>query len=470
MKMLPLSFRACGARASLSLPTRRRGLRRACVYAAFILAALASPAQATVIQEVTSRSGITAWLVEDHKLPLVSMRFSFKGGIEQDPADKQGLANLTTELLTQGAGPYDSKAFQQELADHSISLGFGAGRDEIGGNLKALSADKEKAFELLALALTKPRFAPREIEQLRGQQLSAIRAQFSSPDWQARYALLKQVFGSHPYSMRRLGTLESVGRLSRDDIVRFASEHFAWDGLVVAVAGDMTPQELAAALDKVFASLPRKGKLAPVSEIAWPTDTPIILVQRPGTQTKFLFAMPGPKRDSQDWFASEIANYVLGGGGFSSRLMKDVRDDKGLTYGIGTGLSAMEHGGMIVGEAATDNARSGEAWNVIRATMRKFYEDGVSAKEIAGAKDYLTGSLPLALTSTDKIASVLVDVQRENLGVDYLDRRNDLIRSVTADDVAQAIRKWFDPDRLTLSLAGKPEGITPTRTEQMARE
>lgn len=445
-------------------------LRRALLWAVLVLMAAPFPAYATTIQEVTSDGGIKAWLVEDHKLPLVSMRFSFKGGIEQDPADKQGLATLATELLTQGAGPYDARAFQQALADRSISLGFSAGRDEITGSLKTLSAEKDKAFQMLALALTKPRFAPREIEQFRAQQISALRAQFSSPDWQARHALLKQVFSGHPYAMRRLGSVGSVGGIVREDILRFASGHFARDGLIVAVAGDMTPRELGAALDRIFGSLPRKAKLSPVAEVAWPSDTPTLLVPRTGTQTKLMFAMPGPKRDDPDWHAAEIANYILGGGGFASRLMKDTRDDKGLTYGIGTGLSAMEHGAMIVGEASVDNARAGEAWNVILSTMRRFYEGGVTDQEIAAAQDYLTGSLPLALTSTDKIAGVLVDIQRDKLGLDYLDRRNDLIRAVTPDDVARAIRAWFDPDRVTLSLAGTPEGIAPTRTEQPVRE
>lgn len=443
---------------------------RACCLAVLFTVAASFPSRATEIQEVTSRSGIKAWLVEDHRLPLVSMKFSFAGGIEHDPEDKQGLAHFTTELLTQGAGSYDAQGFQQALADRSISLGFSAGRDEIEGFVKALSADKEKAFELLALALTKPRFAPREIEQLRAQQISAIRAQFSSPDWQARHALLKQIFRGHPYAMRRLGSVESAGAITRKDIVRFASDHFARDGLVIAVAGDMTPQQLAGALDKIFGSLPRKGKLAPIAEVSWPTETPAILVQRPGTQTKLMFAMPGPKRDDPDWYAIEIANYILGGGGFASRLMKDVRDDKGLTYGIDTGLAAMLHGGMIVGEASTDNPRAGEALSVIRATMRRFYDDGVTEKEIVAAQDYLTGSLPLALTSTDKIAGLLVDIQRENLGVDYLNNRNGMIRAISDEDVSRAIRKWFDPEKMTLSLAGKPEGIAPTRTEQPVRE
>jgi zinc protease len=193
-------------------------------------------------------------------------------------------------------------------------------------------------------------------------------------------------------------------------------------------------------------------------------------VPREGTQTALLFAMPGPKRDDPDWYAAEIADYILGSGGFSSRLMQDVRDKKGLTYGINTGLSPMEHGGVIVGEAATDNAKTGQAWDIAMDTMHRFYDDGVSEKEIEAAKDYLTGALPLAMTSTDKIAGVLAEIQLEHLPRDYLDRRNDLLRNVTMDDIDHVIKRWFNPSGLSLSMVGKPEGIIPTKTQNPARD
>jgi len=435
------------------------------MFVLLLLTLTATSAHAVNIQEVTSNSGIKAWLVEDHKLPLISMHFAFRGGVEQDPVAKQGLANLTMNLLTEGAGPYDAAAFQQQLADHSVALNFEASRDALLGSIKTLTTDKEKAFELLHLALTAPRFDKNEVERVRNQQLAALRNQLGSPGWQVRYALFQRIFGSHPYGERRLGSTETLASLTRADIKAFAASHLARDNLMVSVAGDVTPKELAALLDQIFGDLPKDSKLEPISEVVWPQEPTIILVPREGTQTELLFAMPGPKREDPDWYAAEIANYILGGGGFSSRLMQDVREKKGLTYGISTGLSPMEHGAVIIGQAATDNAKTGQAWDIAEDTMHRFYQDGVTEKELESAKDYLTGALPLEMTSTDKISGVLIDLQLEYSGRDYLDRRNDLIRNVTTDDVERVIHRWFNPEGLTLGMVGRPEGVIPTKTE-----
>ena len=435
-----------------------------------ILFVTASGVRAATIQEVTSSGGIKAWLVEDHKLPLIAVNFAFRGGVEQDQADKQGLANLTVELLTQGAGPYDAAAFQQRLADRSITLGFEAGRDAVFGNLKTLSVDRTVAFDSLKLALTKPRFDAKAIAQLRAGQLAALRAQLGNPDWQARYALLQQIFPHHPYGQRRLGTAATLANITRDDLQHFAASHLARDNLVIAVAGDITPKDLAMTLDHVFGSLPKQSRQAGIPAVTWPSDAAVILTPREGTQTQLLFAMPGPKRDDPDWYAAEIANYILGGGGFASRLMQNVRDKKGLTYGVHTDLAAMEHGAMITGGMAVDNPKAAEAWATAMETFRDFYEDGASDKEIAAAKDYLTGALPLAMTSTDKIVGVLVGMQLDRLGRDYLDHHNDLIRKVTVEDVRRVIHRWFDPDGLTLSMVGKPASMTANQTRNLVRE
>lgn len=427
-------------------------------------------ANAMQIQEVVSPGGIKAWLVEDHKLPLVAMHFAFRGGVEQDPADKQGLANLTMDLLSEGAGPYDAAAFHQKLADRSIVLGFSAGRDALTGRLKSLKEDHKEAFELLRLALMEPRFEESSFERSRSQQLAALKVQLGNPDWQARYALFQTIFGSHPYSARRLGSIKTLASITRDDTRNFAFQHLAQDNLMVAVAGDMTPGELGAQLDQIFGELPKKAKLSPISEIAWPKKTATILVPREGTQTELLFAMPGPKRESKDWYAAEIANYTLGGGGFASRLMQDVREARGLTYGIDTSLSAMDYGALIAGNASTDNTKTGEAWKIIQQTMRKFYESGATEKDIQAAKDYLTGSLALAMTTTDQIAEILVAIQLERLGLTYLEQRNGLINQVTKNDVDKVIKRWFNPDGLTLALVGKPQGVASTETRQLIRD
>ncbi len=431
---------------------------------------IGASAHATTIEEVTSKGGIKAWLVEDHQLPLISLRFAFRGGVEQDPDDRQGLANLAMGLMTEGAGTYDAAAFQQQLADHSISLQFAAGRDELSGGLKCLREERATGFDLLRLALASPRFDDAAIARAKARQLTGIRYQLGSPDWQARYGLLSHIFAGHPYDRRSLGTEKTLAAITPADIKAFAADHLARDNLLIAVAGDITPAELGDALDQIFGKLAATAKLAPVVDVVWPRDTPSILVPRDGTQTSLLFARPGPKRLDPDWYAAEIANYILGGGGFSSRLMHEVRDKNGLTYGISTDLAPMDHAAMIVGDAATDNPKTGNAWDITRAVWKNFFMNGATPEEIQGAKDYLTGSLPLAMTSTDAIAGVLVGMQEERLGRDYLDRYKSLIDGATAADVMHVIKRWFDPAQLTLVMVGKPEGVTPSVTEPQVKE
>lgn len=440
----------------------------------FVLAwmvVFSAAAHALDVQEVVGKkSGVKAWLVEDHKLPIIALRLAFQGGSEQDAADKQGLAVLTMDALTQGAGPYGAAAFQQQLADRSISMAFSAGRDELEGGVKCLTADKAVAFELLRLALTRPRFESWDIERLRAQQLSGIRHQFSDPKWQARFALYSQIFAGHPYSQRRLGTTETLKALTRDDVKDFAARHLARDTVTVAVAGDISAEALAEALDRIFMGLPAKAQLNAVSDVPDFGETPSVLVRREGTQTDLLFALSGPKRDDPDYYAVEIANYILGGGGFSSKLMQELRDSKGLTYGISTDVAPSQHVGLILGHAAVANAKTGEALDVIRSTMRRLYGEEPSVRDVDAAKDFLTGSMPLALTSTEKIAALLVAMQRENLGRDYLDRYNGLIRGVTAADIARVLERYFNPDKMALVAVGKPEGAVFSITRDLAKE
>jgi len=398
------------------------------------------------------------------------MHFAFRGGVEQDPADKQGLATLAMSLLTQGAGTYDAAAFQQELADHSIAMQFSAGRDELEGSVKSLREERQTAFDLLHQALTQPRFDQAELERARARQLTRLRFQLGDPDWQARYALLNRVFADHPYDQRSQGSTKTLAAITLDDLKNFAAQHLARDNLIIAVAGDISPDELKTALDQIFGDLPAQAKLAPIPDVVWPKDAISILIPRDGTQTSLLFAEPGPKRLDPDWYATEIANYVLGGGGFSSRLMQEVRDKNGLTYGIETGLAPMQHAAMIVGQAATDNPKTGKAWDITQTVWRDFFNKGATPDEINAAKDYLTGSMPLTMTSTDAIAAMLVEIQIERLGRDYLEKRDGFIRGVSADDVMRAIKAWFDPARLTLVMVGAPEGVTPAQTAEQVKE
>ncbi|MDD3029211.1 MAG: pitrilysin family protein [Alphaproteobacteria bacterium] len=445
-------------------------MKRGAVFLAFVAVLITGRAHALTVQEVVGpKTGVKAWLVEEHSVPVIALRLAFQGGGEQDPVEKQGLASLTADALTQGAGSYDANAFQKELVDRSISLDFAAGRDAINGGLKCLREDKEKAFFLLREALTEPRFDREALERLEAQHRAAIRQLFADPSWQARYAFVSHAFKGHPYSQRLLGTLETLASITRDDVRIFAAQHMAKDTLTVAVAGDITPKELASALDTIFKDLPAHARLRPIEDIDVKEMPSPLLIAREGAQTEILFGMQGLKRADPDYYAAEIANYILGGGGFSSRLMQALRDEQGLTYGVATSLAPSQHAALIVGRLAVNNASAGEAFNALGVTIRRFYEDGPTQAEMQAAKDYLTGSMPLALTSTDKIADLLVAMQREDLGRDYLDRYNSLIQKVSLSDVQRIIKRFFNPAAINYVMVGDPEGVSVAQTQDVAR-
>ena len=452
-----------------------RFLQKKKVCGLFLLIALSlfpfTAAANPVIVEVTGpKSGVKAWLVEDHTLPLISMQFSFRGGVEQDPHDKQGLGVLMAGLLTQGAGPYDDRAFQERLAARVISLSIDAQRDFIVGEIKTLRRAKDEAFKLLSLALTAPRFDEAAFERLRAQQVTAVKAQLANPAWQARLALYQGVFGDHPYGSRALGTPTSLASLTRADAAALARGRLAKDTLYVSVVGAITKAQLAAVLDRTFGALPAHAQLAPPPLVTWPSQTMTTLVHRAGTQTTILFAAPMLFRADPDWQPAEVANYILGGGGFSSRLMKAVRDKEGLTYGIDTSLVPMEKASMLLGQISADNDKTARALRLLKEVWRAFYEDGPSEDEVTAAKDFLTGAQPLALSSTGAIAGVALSMQENNLGRDFLDRREGLIRAVTRDDVRRVIRKWFNPDGASYALAGEPDGVDADSQREMTKE
>ncbi|MBI1273365.1 MAG: insulinase family protein [Alphaproteobacteria bacterium] len=438
--------------------------------ALMLLCILPAPARALDIKEVTSPAGLKAWLVEDHSVPVVSLQFSFRGGVEQDTEDKQGLSVLAANLLEQGAGKLDSEAFQKALADDAISFGISASRDTIGGGIKALTDKFARASELARMALAQPRFDEAAIERTRKQQIAGIRQQLGDPEWQARRTLFAQLFPGHPYAMRSQGSEKTLSAITPEDLRAFASTRMARDNLLIAATGDITPEKLGAAIDAIFGKLPDHAALAAIPATEPKLDGTLTLLERKGAQSIILFAAPGIARDDPDWYAASILNYVLGGGGFESRLMTEVREKRGLTYGIGTGLAPMDHAAVLLGQAQADTAKAAEALAVTRAEWEKAYKGGITADELKKAQSYITGSLPLAFSSTSAIAGVLLGVQQDKLGIDYLDRRAGLVNAVTLNDIKRVAARLLDPAKLTLVVVGESGAIKADKTAPMAKE
>lgn len=426
---------------------------------AALFLSMAAQAMAEIkVQHVRSRQGIEAWLVHEKSMPIIAISFAFLGGAAQDPPGKPGLTQFMAGLLDEGAGPYDARSFQEKLQALAISLSFSLDRDYLAGSLQTLSANRETAFELLRLALTSPRFEADAVERVRGQIFSVLRRQANDIDKQAADAFVAAAFPNHPYGLPTLGTEDSVRGLSRDEIVAAHKRLLAKNSLKVSVVGDIEPQELANALDAIFGNLPDKAELTPVPEIKIQSAGKRIVVKETGPQSQIQFGQAAPKRRDPDFMAAYVMNHMLGGSSFSSRLYKEVREKRGLTYGVYTDISTLDHAALFVGSLATKNETAGEALKLVEQETTRFMNEGPAAEELEQTKSYLIGYYPLRFDTTMKIASLLLGLQLDSLTPAYLTEREKLIRAVTIEDVRRVAKKILQ-NPLLVVVAGEPKGI-----------
>lgn len=411
------------------------------------------------IQEVTSASGLKAWLVEDHSVPIIALTFNFQGaGSAQDAIEKQGLAQLASNTMDEGAGDLESQAFQKQLRDLSIALSFGASRDHFGGSLKTLSVNKDKAFELLTLALTKPRFDEESVERMKAANLSRIRESMTDPEWIAARLQNDRAFEGHVYGQNAGGSLSTIAALAPPDLHQFAKTRLGKNNVKISVSGDITPAELAVIMDKVFASLP---------DVTLPTLPPIELQNKNKTfvytkdipQTIIRILQPGIDQKDDDYQTMQIVNYILGGSGFGSRLMDEVREKRGLTYGIYTSFFLTDCFNGYVAETSTENKNVPEVLRLVKQEWADMVAAPPSGKELKDAQTYLLGSLPLNLTSTMDIAQLMNSLQAEDLPINYLDTRAEKIKAVTPQDVQKVAQRILNDQNFMTVLVGSPEAI-----------
>lgn len=450
--------------------SRGRGAWRAAWLAAsalFLITFLTAPAQAMKIQKVVSPKGIEAWLVEDHTLPLIAMQFGFKGGTSQDPTDKNGLGYFVSGMLDEGAGDIKSQEFQELMEGLAIEIGFDAGRDLFSGGVKTLTKNKDEAFRLLGLAITQPRMDDDAIARVREQIFTLIKRDGEDPDRIATDAWFAQVFAGHPYALPTKGNAESVAAITAEDLKGFVKRNFARDNLFVAVVGDIDSATLARHLDEVFGSLPDKAELTPVAEAKWHMEPRSNVIPMAVPQSVVMFGQPGPKRKDEDFLPAYILNYIIGGGGFASLLMEEVREKRGLAYSVYTYLYPLDRAGIMLGGVATENKAVGQSIDVIKATLSRIANDGPTPEELENAKRYLTGSYALRFSTSQAIAQIVLWQQIEDLGIDYIDKRNAMVEAVTMDDIRRAA-KMIKPDDLVITIVGEPEGLTPSGEKSAA--
>ena len=424
------------------------------------LAAL--PARAEVnIQSVTSPGGITAWLVEEHSIPFVALEIRFRGGASLDPADKRGVTNLMTGLLEEGAADMDARAFSRAQEELATSFDFDLSRDSLSVSARFLTENRAASVALLRAALQEPRFDDAAIERVRGQVLSVIQSDLKDPYDIAADAFAKMAYGDHPYAFATNGTAESVTALTRDDLLAAHRAVLARDRIYVGAVGDITAQELGALLDELLGDLPATGApMPPRAEVSIPPGVTVVDFATP--QSVALFGQPGIAQSDPDFFAALILNQILGGGSFESRLMNEVREKRGLTYGVYSYLMTRDLANVYMGQVSSANDRIAQAIAVIRDEWAKAEAEGVTEQELRDAKTYITGAYPLRFDGNVPIANILVGMQMLGLPIDYIATRNDKVEAVTMADIKRVAQELLEPENLHFVVVGQPEGLETT--------
>jgi zinc protease len=413
----------------------------------------ATPSQAAAkIQHLVSPGGIQAWFVQDATVPLIAMEYAFDGGAAQDPAGKPGVSNMVASLMDEGAGELDSKTFHERLERRAIELSYSATRDYLRGSLRMLTENRDEAFDLLRLSLSVPRFDAPDVERIRAQIMSGLRRESSNPGSLASRKFLDVAFGEHPYGRQPGGTLTSVPTINVDDIRDYKRRVVARDTLRVAVVGDVDAATLGKLLDQTFGELPAKAELTAVPDVIAAKPPQHVSIPLDVPQTVVTFGTPGLKRDDPNFMAAYIVNHILGGGTLSSRLYHEVREKRGLVYSVYGSLLWMAHSGIFIGNTATRADRATETVDTINREVKRMAEDGPTQKELDEAKSYLKGSQMLALDTSSKLASALLQYQLDKLPIDYIDKRNAIVDAVTLDQAKAAAKRLWSDGLLTVSV------------------
>jgi zinc protease len=419
-------------------------------------------AEAMRIQEVRSPGGIKAWLVEEHRVPLMAMRFAFDGaGSSQDPIDKEGLANFLSSMLDEGAGDLTAQRFQERMEELALRMSFEDGRDAFYGSFETLTVNRQEAIKLLALALNKPRFDAEAIERMRKQHLATLSSAARDPTRVATEQWMAVAFSGHPYGRPANGTPASVGTIGKSDLERFHRRAFAKENLRVVVVGDIDAAALGSLLDTVFGALPATAQISVVANTEPKAAKKLNVTDMNVPQSVVRFGLPAMARTDREFIPAFVLNTILGGAAFTSRLYREVRDKRGLAYGVDTSIMPMKNASVFFGGVATKNEKVSESLDVIKAELKRISGEGPTQEELSDAKAYLTGSFALRFDTNSNIANQLLWMQLEGLGTGYVDTRNAQIEAVTLDDLKRVARRLFAERELIVTVVGRPKGLTP---------
>ena len=437
----------------------RRGLGRAGLLLTLVASSLTTAAQAMKIQDITTPGGIKAWLVEEHSVPLMAMRFAFKGGSAQDPVGKDGVAHFLTGMMDEGAGDLKAQDFQGKMEELAMRMSFEDGKDQLYGSFETLTENRAATVALLKLALNRPRFDADAHERVRAQLVSGLAAAARDPASVAGEKFIANAFPNHPYGRPASGTPASLKSITPADLEAYRKNVFAKDSLRAVIVGDITAKEASALLDEVFGSVAAKGTVTPVAATAPKPVEKLQVIDMAVPQSVARFGLGAMGRKDKDFMTAFVLNHIIGGGGFSARLVEEVREKRGLAYSVYSYLQPFDAASLFAGGVATKNEQMGQSLDIIRAELKRMADDGPTQTELDNAKSNLTGSFALRFDTNAKIANQMLYFLTEELGIDYVDRRNQEVDAVTLDDVKRVAKRLLVTDELFITVVGKPKGL-----------
>jgi zinc protease len=428
------------------------------VVALFALVAAAPPAGATKIERVVSPGGIEAWLVHEPSLPVIALNFALRGGASEDPDARAGVGYMVAALLDDGAGELDAKAFQDRVEASAAQLSFSVTRDYLYGSIRMLRERQDQSLELLRLALTEPRFDADAVSRARAQIIARLRRESTTPNNIATRTWWSTAFAGHPYARQTSGSLETVAAITVDDLRSYARRVLTRGKLKVAAVGDIDAATLGKTLDRVFGALPADSALTPVPDVTLRAAGRRVVVDLDVPQSVVQMGGSGIVRKDPDFIPAYVVNHILGGGSFTARLYSEVREKRGLAYEVYSYLLPLEHTALFMAGTKASADRTAEALELIESEIRRMIEEGPTEDELSKAKAYLKGSYALNFDTSAKIANLLLQIQLDDLGIDYIDKRNRLIDAVTLADARRAARRLAQGGML-VTVVGRPKGL-----------
>lgn len=406
------------------------------------------------IEHWQTSAGTNVYFVENHDLPIMDLSVHFPAGAARDTADKSGLANVTRYMMTLGADGQTEEQITNAFADIGAVFGGDFDLDRAGFTLRTLSSEQVKALDVFKKVLHKPDFNPAILEREKIRITSALQEAATQPDSISGKAFMQALYGTHPYGLHESGEVASVSTLQVSGLRAFYQSHYTAKSAVIALIGDMTKAQAQAIAESISAGLPQGPAVAKLASVQLPNQAQTLSIPHPASQAHILVGQPGIKRGDPDYFPLYLGNYILGGGGFVSRLTEEVREKRGLVYSVYSYFMPMAELGPFQIGLQTKKEQADKALTLVNATVAKFVNEGVTEKELKAAKSNIIGGFPMRIDSNKKILDYLGVIGFYQLPLTYLDDFNKEVAKVTTKQIQDAFKRRVNPETFATVVVG----------------